>query len=84
VGHFSVPRDCTLAPVAAELEVDTSTASETIRRGVAKVPERFLSTRHEPTGRWGKRVGRRGRPSCGERLSRPWPDVWPPSRYRSI
>jgi hypothetical protein len=42
MGYFEVPRDCTLAEVAAELGVDTSTASETIRRGQARVVEWFL------------------------------------------
>lgn len=41
-GYFQVPRDCTLADVAETLEVDTSTASETIRRGSARVLEWFL------------------------------------------
>ena len=41
-GYFAVPRECTLAEVAAELGVDTSTASETVRRATARVVEQFL------------------------------------------
>ena len=41
-GYFEVPRDCTLADVADSLGVDTSTASETIRRGQARVLKQFL------------------------------------------
>ena len=41
-GYFTVPRESTLAEVADELGVDTSTASETIRRATARVVERFL------------------------------------------
>lgn len=41
-GYFEVPRDCTLAEVADALGVDTSTASETIRRGQARVLKQFL------------------------------------------
>jgi predicted DNA binding protein len=42
MGYFEVPRDCTLAEVADALDVDTSTVSETIRRGTARVLNRFL------------------------------------------
>ncbi|WP_276273487.1 helix-turn-helix domain-containing protein [Haloarcula litorea] len=42
-GYFAVPRECTLATVAAELGVDKSTASETIRRGTARVVSQFLA-----------------------------------------
>jgi predicted DNA binding protein len=45
MGYFEVPRDCTLAEVADALDVDTSTVSETIRRGTARVLERFLLER---------------------------------------
>ena len=45
-GYFEVPRTSTLAEVAAELGVDTSTASETIRRGAGRVLDRYLL---EPT-----------------------------------
>lgn len=45
MGYFAVPREATLAAVADELGVDTSTASETIRRGTARVVERFLLER---------------------------------------
>jgi predicted DNA binding protein len=41
-GYFEVPRACTLAELAADLGVDKSTASETIRRGQARVLEQFL------------------------------------------
>jgi hypothetical protein len=41
-GYFEVPRRCTLAEVADRLGVDKSTASETIRRGQARVVEWFL------------------------------------------
>lgn len=43
-GYFEVPRGCTLAEVAAELDVDKSTASETIRRGTARVLAQFLTS----------------------------------------
>ena len=42
MGYFEVPRDCTLAEVADTLGVDTSTVSETIRRGTARVLEQFF------------------------------------------
>jgi len=42
LGYFEVPRGATLAEVAEELDVDTSTASETIRRAVARVMGQFL------------------------------------------
>jgi predicted DNA binding protein len=45
MGYFEVPRDCTLAEVADTLDVDTSTVSETLRRGTARVLERFLAER---------------------------------------
>jgi predicted DNA binding protein len=41
-GYFDVPRECTLAELADALDVDKSTASETIRRGTARVLEQFL------------------------------------------
>ncbi len=41
-GYFEVPRDCTLAEVAETLEIDKSSASETIRRGTARVLQQFL------------------------------------------
>jgi predicted DNA binding protein len=41
-GYFEVPRDCTLADLADDLGVDKSTASETLRRGTARVLEQFL------------------------------------------
>lgn len=41
-GYFDVPRECTLAELAEALDVDKSTASETIRRGTARVLEQFL------------------------------------------
>lgn len=44
-GYFEVPREATLAEVADALDVDTSTASETIRRGTARVLRQFLVDR---------------------------------------
>lgn len=41
-GYFAVPREATLAEVADRLGVDTSTASETIRRANARLVEWFL------------------------------------------
>lgn len=41
-GYFEVPRGCTLEEVAQVIGVDTSTASETIRRGTARILEWFL------------------------------------------
>jgi predicted DNA binding protein len=42
LGYYEVPRECTLAELADELGVDKSTASETIRRGTARVLGQFL------------------------------------------
>jgi predicted DNA binding protein len=42
-GYFEVPKDCTLAELAADLGVDKSTASETIRRATARVVGQFLT-----------------------------------------
>jgi predicted DNA binding protein len=44
-GYFAVPRECTLADLADVLNVDKSTASETIRRGTARIVEQFLVNR---------------------------------------
>jgi predicted DNA binding protein len=41
-GYFEIPRDCTLAEVAEALDIDKSTASETIRRGQARVLKQYL------------------------------------------
>jgi predicted DNA binding protein len=41
-GYFDVPRECTLAELAGRLEVDKSSVSETIRRGVDRVLGQFL------------------------------------------
>jgi predicted DNA binding protein len=41
-GYFEVPRECTLADLAGTLGVDKSTASETLRRAVARVVDQFL------------------------------------------
>jgi predicted DNA binding protein len=41
-GYFEVPRGCTLAGVAERMGIDKSTASETIRRGSARVLKWFL------------------------------------------
>lgn len=46
-GYYEVPRDCTLASVAADLGVDTSTASEVLRRAEARLVERHLSALRE-------------------------------------
>jgi predicted DNA binding protein len=45
MGYFEVPRDSSLAEVADRLDVDTSTVSETLRRGTARVLERFFLER---------------------------------------
>jgi hypothetical protein len=42
MGYFEVPRETTLAAGAMELGVDTSTASETIRRGTGRVLDWFF------------------------------------------
>lgn len=42
-GYFEVPRGCTLAELAADLEVDKSAASRTLRRGVARVLGWYLT-----------------------------------------
>ncbi|WP_318567821.1 helix-turn-helix domain-containing protein [Salinigranum marinum] len=44
-GYFEVPRECTLAELADELAVDTSTASETIRRATARIVGQYLLNR---------------------------------------
>lgn len=49
-GYFRVPRACTLEDVAETIGVDKSTASETIRRGSARVLEWFL-VGNDPHGR---------------------------------
>lgn len=41
-GYFDVPRTCTLAELAADLGVDKSTASETIRRATSRVVDQHL------------------------------------------
>lgn len=46
-GYYEVPRDCTLAAVAEDLGVDTSTASEILRRAEARLVERHLSALRE-------------------------------------
>ena len=51
MGYFEVPRDCTLAEVADALDVDTSTVSETIRRGTGRLLDRFFVERREDAGR---------------------------------
>jgi hypothetical protein len=42
LGYFDVPRECTLAELADELGVDKSSASETIRRGTARIVGEFM------------------------------------------
>ncbi len=44
-GYFQVPRECTLADLAATLEIDKSSASETIRRAVDRIVGQFLVNR---------------------------------------
>lgn len=44
MGYFEVPRQAKLADVADALDVDTSSVSETLRRGTARVLEGFLTT----------------------------------------
>lgn len=41
-GYLEVPRECTLAELAEELDVDPSTVSEIVRRGQARITKRFL------------------------------------------
>ncbi len=41
-GYFEVPRECTLADLAADLDVDKSTVSTVLRRGEQRVLTRFL------------------------------------------
>jgi predicted DNA binding protein len=41
-GYFEVPRECSLAEVAAAVGIDKSTASEILRRGESRVLKRFL------------------------------------------
>jgi predicted DNA binding protein len=42
-GYFEVPRDCTLATLAEGVGIDTSTASEVLRRGEARLLKWFLT-----------------------------------------
>ena len=42
-GYFEVPRDCTLADVAAAVGIDTSTASGILRRGQARIVSWYLT-----------------------------------------
>ncbi|SFR75472.1 Predicted DNA binding protein, contains HTH domain [Halogeometricum rufum] len=51
MGYFAVPRDCSLAEVADALDVDTSTVSETVRRGTERVLEQFFSERRRFSNR---------------------------------
>jgi len=43
-GYFELPRDCTLADVAATLDIDKSTASRVLRRGQTRIVKWFLTT----------------------------------------
>jgi hypothetical protein len=43
LGYFEVPRDCTLAELSAELDVDKSTASTVLRRGEARLLNWYLT-----------------------------------------
>lgn len=51
MGYFEVPRDSTLAEVADTLGVDTSTVSETVRRGTARVLEQFFGEQRHHNSR---------------------------------
>ena len=42
-GYLTVPRECTLAELAATLDIDKSTASTVLRRGQARLTEWFLA-----------------------------------------
>ena len=42
-GYFEVPRECTLAELAADLGIDKSTASGILRRGEARIVTWFLT-----------------------------------------
>lgn len=42
LGYYTVPRDCTLTELAAELDVAKSTASEVLARAESKVVDRYL------------------------------------------
>lgn len=46
-GYFEVPRECTLAELAATLEIDKSTASTILRRGESRILQWFLTGAHE-------------------------------------
>ena len=43
-GYFELPRDCTLADLAATLDIDKSTASRVLRRGQTRIVKWFLTT----------------------------------------
>lgn len=47
-GYFDVPRSCTLADVADALDVDKSSASETVRRGAGRLIGQFILSRDGP------------------------------------
>jgi len=51
-GYFEVPRECTLAELAAEIDIDKSTASTVLRRGEARLVKWFLTG---PEGKRGRR-----------------------------
>jgi predicted DNA binding protein len=42
-GYFEVPRTCTLADIADELDIDKSTASTVLRRGESRLVKRYLT-----------------------------------------
>jgi len=46
-GYFEVPRECTLAELAARLGIDKSTASTILRRGENRILNWFLTGVHE-------------------------------------
>lgn len=47
-GYFEIPRDATLAEVAAALDVDKSTASRLLRKGQTRIVKWFLTTATAP------------------------------------
>lgn len=43
-GYFEIPRECTLAELADELDIDKSTASTILRRGEAQIVKSVISS----------------------------------------
>ncbi|ELZ11024.1 Bacterio-opsin activator HTH domain-containing protein [Halovivax asiaticus JCM 14624] len=48
-GYFETPRECTLAELAAALDVDKSTASRVLRRGQSTIVAWYLTTADRPS-----------------------------------